>query len=104
LYWSTSPTIIADLNTAPLWPNVSLATSTGKKRGVDWKVWSSPASAGAHVGKSAIGDPLFVSADWAQGRDFDLDPASPAIAMGFVPFDTESAGCDRATNVFCETE
>ena len=104
LYWSTSPAVVADLNTAPLWPNVSLTTSTGKKRGVDWKVWSSPASAGAHVGKSAIGDPLFVSADWAQGRDFDLNPASPAIAMGFVPFDTESAGCDRATNVFCETE
>ncbi|MEZ6108031.1 MAG: right-handed parallel beta-helix repeat-containing protein [Pirellulaceae bacterium] len=38
---------------------------------------------------SIIADPLFVDAD---GRDFRLKPESPALSIGFEPFDIDAAG------------
>ena len=38
---------------------------------------------------SRVADPLFVD---AEGFNFDLQPSSPALAMGFVPIDTSTVG------------
>ena len=38
---------------------------------------------------SVFADPLF--ADW-RAHDFTLSPKSPALGLGFVPFDTSLAG------------
>ena len=38
---------------------------------------------------SAIADPLFID---AARRDFRLKPASPALRLGFEPFDLSAVG------------
>jgi len=45
--------------------------------------------AAGHDPTSVAADPLFADAG---GLDFTLDPASPALALGFTPFDLESFG------------
>ncbi len=53
--------------------------------GKSWEQWR---AAGQDAG-SVIADPLFVD---AAGRDFRLREASPALQIGFVPFDYGQAG------------
>lgn len=52
----------------------------------DWSVWQ----AAGHDSAGVVADPLF--ADPEKG-DFRLPPNSPAMSLGFVPFDITAAGC-----------
>lgn len=58
--------------------------------GLSFDDWKSKRNQDVH---SAVADPGFVD---AKGGDFRLKPDSPAIKLGFQPFDYEAAGCDEA--------
>jgi hypothetical protein len=88
VYWSVSPPTAAMLKAAPMWPNASQAVQKRGVTGVDWATWQ---RSGNDV-NSTIANPLF--RNWA-ARDFTLAPRSPALARGFVPFDTAAAGCSN---------
>ena len=53
--------------------------------GYSWAGWQSVGNDNASV----VSDPLFVD---AENLDFTLDPASPALALGFEPWDWTAAG------------
>ena len=102
LYWSSSAATVAALQRGAIWPNVSASVETGRAKGVDWAAWEAPPSSAVHTGTSAIADPLF-SDDWTRDlpQRFALEVNSPAIRMGFVPFDATAAGCDASLNPYC---
>lgn len=63
-------------------PNTTRLTFAGKS----WTSWRKDYG---YDKNSQVGDPLFVD---AANRDFRLKPKSPALAMGFEPFDVSDVG------------
>jgi hypothetical protein len=73
--------------------NIYFSTSTKKLDfgGMSWAAWKGLGNESAGM----IADPLF--ADPAE-RDFSLKPGSPALGLGFVPFDPDRTGRREASN------